>query len=122
MGRELSGAIGSPLTAGLAGRCPRCGRGPLFRGFLTVRDACAVCGLDLSRHDSGDGPAVFVILILGAVVVGLALWVEVRWAPAMWVHVALWFPSTLLLALALLRPLKGLSVALAFRHGLTGGG
>ena len=56
-----------PLRAGLGCRCPRCGRGRLYNGLLTVVDRCAVCGLDLSPHDSGDGPAVFVILILGAV-------------------------------------------------------
>ncbi|BBK39602.1 membrane protein [Allostella sp. ATCC 35155] len=106
----------SPTSAGLAGRCPRCGRGPLFQGFLSVRDRCPVCGLDLSRHDSGDGPAVFVILILGALVVGLALWVELRWQPPLWVHAALWTPFTIGTALLMLRPLKGVMVALNYRH------
>ncbi len=106
----------SPIATGLAARCPRCGRGPLFQGFLTVRERCPACGLDLSRHDAGDGPAVFVILILGAVVVGLALWVELRWQPALWVHAVLWTPLTLGGALAMLRPLKGVMVALTYRH------
>ena len=63
----------APLTAALKGRCPQCGEGRLFAGFLTVAPRCTECGLDLSKQDSGDGPAVFVILILGFVVVGLAL-------------------------------------------------
>ena len=71
----------SPLAAGLGCKCPRCGRGRLFAGLLKVREQCEVCGLDLARHDSGDGPAVFVILILGFVVVGLALWLELRYEP-----------------------------------------
>src|SRR5262245_32743457 len=62
----------SPLTTGLACRCPRCGRGPLYKGYLTIAERCAVCGLDLGKADSGDGPAVFLIFILGAVAVGLA--------------------------------------------------
>ncbi|BBK45143.1 membrane protein [Allostella vacuolata] len=111
----LSTAI-SPFSAGLAARCPRCGKGALFQGFLAVRERCPVCGLDLSRHDSGDGPAVFVILILGAVVVALALWVELRWEPPLWVHAALWTPFTLGAALAMLRPLKGVMVAMHYQH------
>ncbi|MGE0714343.1 MAG: DUF983 domain-containing protein [Alphaproteobacteria bacterium] len=115
MGRRLSGP-GSAVSNGIAGRCPRCGRGPLFAGFLTVRQTCPVCGLDIARHDSGDGPAVLVILVLGAIVVALALWVEVRWEPPLWVHALLWIPFTLAVALAMLRPLKGAMVALDYRN------
>ena len=71
----------SPFAAGLACRCPRCGRGRLFDGFLTVVPRCAVCGLDLSPHDSGDGPAVFLIFILGALVVPIAIFAEVWFEP-----------------------------------------
>lgn len=105
---------------GLACRCPRCGRGRLFDGFLTVRARCAVCDLDLRGHDAGDGPAVFVVFLLGGTVVPLALWVELAYAPPLWLHVALWFPLTLLGALAALRPLKGVMVALQYRHRSTG--
>ncbi|MEQ8165157.1 MAG: DUF983 domain-containing protein, partial [Alphaproteobacteria bacterium] len=63
----------APLRAGLRQRCPRCGEGRLFDGYLKVAERCPVCGLELGRHDSGDGPAVFVIFILGALVVALAL-------------------------------------------------
>ena len=77
---------------------------------------CAVCGLDLAAHDSGDGPAAFAILLLGLVVVGLALIVEVRFAPPLWVHAVLWLPVILVGAIALLRPLKATLVALHYTH------
>jgi uncharacterized protein (DUF983 family) len=107
----------SPLAAGLRCRCPRCGRGPLYRGLLAVAPACRVCGLDLTAHDSGDGPAAFAILLLGLVVVGLALVVEVRFEPPLWVHAVLWTPLILVGAIAILRPLKAVMVALHYRHG-----
>lgn len=105
----------SPIKTGLNGRCPRCGAGGLFRGFLTVVAACPECGLDLSAHDSADGPAVFIILVLGGVVVGLLLWVEVSYMPPLWVHALLWPPLILGGALGSLRPLKGLMIALQYR-------
>ena len=106
----------SPFRAGLGARCPRCGRGRLFTGFLTVRPTCETCGLDLSAQDSGDGPAVFIILILGFVVVGLAVWTEVAFSPPLWVHAALWPPVILGGALGMLRPFKGVLIALQYRH------
>ena len=105
-----------PLRAGLACRCPRCGRGKLYSGVLTVADRCAVCGLDLSPHDSGDGPAVFVIFILGAVVVPLALLLEVTAAPPMWLHMVIWPPVIVALALVLLRPMKATLVAYHYKN------
>ena len=106
----------SPIAAGLAGRCPRCGKGKLFRGFLTLSPACEACGLDLSFADAGDGPAVFVILFAGFVVVGLALVVEFLYAPPYWLHAVLWGPLILLVTLGPLRPLKGLLIALQYHH------
>jgi uncharacterized protein (DUF983 family) len=81
-----------------------------------VRPRCETCGLDLSAQDAGDGPAVFVILILGALVVGLAIWVEVLFAPPLWVHAIVWLPVTLAGALLMLRPLKAGLIALQYRH------
>ncbi|MFH3481875.1 DUF983 domain-containing protein [Xanthobacter variabilis] len=108
---------GAPaFAAGVAGRCPRCGRGHLFKGFLSLAPRCDVCGLDYAFADSGDGPAVFVILIGGCVVVALALWVEAVYEPPLWVHAALWIPAILVVTLGLLRPLKGVMVALQYRH------
>jgi uncharacterized protein (DUF983 family) len=106
----------SPVAAGLACRCPRCGRGRLFDGFLTVAERCTDCGFDLRRADSGDGPAVFLIFILGAVVVPLALWVETAFAPPLWLHAIVWSLVVLGGALGLLRPLKATLIALQFRH------
>ena len=102
--------------AALNGSCPRCGQGRLFSGLLTVRPRCDVCGLDLHEHDSGDGPASLVIFPLGAIVVGLAFWVEFRFEPPLWVHVVIWPLATFPLAIALMRPMKAALVALQFAH------
>jgi uncharacterized protein (DUF983 family) len=106
----------SPFRAGLLCRCPRCGEGRLFDGFLTVAERCGRCGLPLSRHDAGDGPAVFVILILGFLVVGLAILVEATLKPPLWVHAIVWPPFILIVAIAMLRPLKATLLALQYRH------
>ncbi len=106
----------SPIVAGLACRCPRCGKGKLFRGFLTLRPKCEACGLDFSFADAGDGPAVFVIFFAGFVVVGLALAVEVLYEPPYWVHALLWGPLILLATLGPLRPFKGVLIALQYHH------
>lgn len=105
-----------PIAVGLRGRCPRCGEGALFDGFLSMKDRCSNCGLSYDFADAGDGPAVFVIMIIGFIVVGLALWVEVTLAPPLWVHFILWIPLALVLCLGSLRPLKGLMIALQYRH------
>lgn len=105
-----------PIRAGLQGRCPRCGEGRLFSGFLSVGRECGNCGLDYSFADAGDGPAVFVILIGGAIVVGAALITEVVYQPPYWLHAMLWLPLILLVTLAPLRPVKGLMIALQYHH------
>jgi uncharacterized protein (DUF983 family) len=106
----------SATLAGLRGRCPRCGQGRLYASYLTVAPRCSHCGLDLSRHDSGDGPAVFVVLIVGFAVVGAALVVEVLWSPPLWVHLVAWIALATGLALALLPPFKGVLIALKIKH------
>jgi uncharacterized protein (DUF983 family) len=106
----------SPYVAGLSGRCPRCGRGKLFDGFLALRERCAECGLDYSFADAGDGPAVFVMFIAGFIVVGTALVVEIKYAPPLWLHAVLWVPLILAVTLAPLRLLKGLLIALQYHH------
>ena len=105
-----------PIGRGLRGRCPRCGEGRLFKGFLALRTACEHCGLDYSFADAGDGPAVFVILIGGFIVVFAALITEIVYQPPYWVHAALWLPLILLVTLAPLRLIKGLLIALQFHH------
>ena len=106
----------SPFATGLAGRCPRCGQGPLFAGYLALAPSCTVCGLDLTPADSADGPAFFVMWGVAAVVVLFAGLTEVLFSPPMWVHLALWIPLTLVGAAVMLRPVKGLMVALQYRH------
>lgn len=87
-------------------KCPNCGTGPLFSGFLDIVSNCSVCKQDLSQSDAGDGPAVFVILIAGLVIVAGALYVEVNFQPPYWLHAMIWLPLGLALPLALLRPVK----------------
>ena len=121
----MSGAGSYPpvsvLAAALRCRCPRCGEGKLYDGLLKVAPRCSVCGLDLAAEDTGDGAAVFVVLILGALVVGLAILVEVKFAPPFWVHIVLWTPVIIGGAIAMLRPLKAWLIAMQFRHHLLGG-
>jgi len=105
----------SPLSTGLAGRCPRCGQGQLFNGFLTTAPSCRACGLDFDFADAGDGPAVFIMMFVGFLVVGAALVVELKFEPPIWVHMVLWLPLVLVLALGILRPLKGFMIALQYQ-------
>jgi len=105
-----------PVSTGVAGRCPRCGQGKLFDGFLSIAPNCRSCGLDFKFADAGDGPAVFVTLLAGFFVLGAALWVELKYEPPMWVHVVIFMPLTLIVCLAMLRPLKGVMVALQYRN------
>jgi len=107
---------GRPLLAGLRGRCPNCGQGPLFQGFLKVAPVCPRCGFDLAKADSGDGPAVFVILIAGFLVAFAALFTEIAWRPPIWLHLVLWLPLTVAVCLGLLRPLKGALIAAQFMN------
>ena len=117
-GVRLNPTLTTPLPrnraalAGLTGRCPNCGAGKLFSGFLAVTPQCAACGLDLSKADSGDGPTVFITMIAGFVVVFAALFVEFAFSPPIWLHLVLWLPLAALLSVGLLRPLKGLMLAM----------
>ena len=106
----------SPFLTGLTCRCPACGKGRLYRGFLDLRPRFENCGLDFAFADSGDGPAVFIILLAGLVVVFAALLVEFNFHPPYWVHAVLWLPLILAVTLLPLRPMKGLMVALQYHH------
>ncbi|NVP56344.1 DUF983 domain-containing protein [Mycoplana rhizolycopersici] len=105
-----------PFSTGLRGHCPRCGQGKLFDGYLKLKPRCAACGLDYAFAETGDGPVVFVLLIVGFLVVGAALWMEVNFSPPMWLHFILWIPLAIGLGLALTRMLKGVLVALQYRN------
>jgi uncharacterized protein (DUF983 family) len=106
----------SALAAGLRARCPRCGNGALFRSGLVLREKCPRCGLSYAFADSGDGPAVFAIFILGFLILGGALLLEFRMDPPLWLHVVLWGVLTPLVAFFLLRVLKSTLIALQYKH------
>ena len=101
---------------GLFCKCPRCGNGKLFAGFLTLRPRCEVCGLDYAFIDTGDGPAIFIIMLAGAIVVACALIVEVKYQPPFWLHALLWLPLIAATTLLPLRSMKALLIALQFHH------
>ena len=108
----------SVLEAALRCRCPRCGIGLLFHKILEVRAQCDYCGLDLTQSDSGDGAAALVILVLGAIIVGLAFWTEFHFSPPLWLHMILWPVLTVPLAIGLIRPTKAALIAMQYRHYL----
>jgi uncharacterized protein (DUF983 family) len=104
----------APVSAVLRGRCPRCGGGKLFKGFLGLQPSCSACGLVYDFGESDDGPAVFVVLVGGAIVIGGALWTEVTYAPPMWIEMAVFVPATLIVCLGLLRPFKAILIGLQY--------
>jgi len=112
----LAEAVPSPVATALKGCCPRCGKGRLFIRAIVFAPKCSNCGLDFRGFNVGDGAATFLILIVGAIVTGLAMWLELSRAPPWYVHVMLWLPLTLVLTLALMRVAKALLLALEFRH------
>jgi uncharacterized protein (DUF983 family) len=106
----------NPVINGLLCRCPKCGRGRLFKGYLQLAERCDQCGRDYGFADSGDGPAVFVIFLVAPLVILLALLVGAVFPIAPWMHLVLWIPTTLILCLLLLPPFKGVMVNLQYRH------
>ena len=116
MSDEAVPTLSQSALRGIACRCPRCGKGKLYAGFLTLRPSCESCGLDYAFIDSGDGPAVFIIMIAGAIVVACALIVEVKYQPPFWLHAVLWLPLILATTLLPLRSMKSLLIALQFHH------
>lgn len=98
------------FSTGLKGKCPRCGQGELFDGYLTLAPKCARCGLDFSFSDAGDGAAWFVMLIAGTLSMAGVLFVELTWQPAYWVHALVAIPLAVVLPVTMLRPVKGIMV------------
>lgn len=105
-----------PVRAAVRGRCPRCGKGRLFKSTLELADRCDPCGLDIAGFNVGDGPAAFLIFILGFLVVGLAMWLEFGVHPQWWVHAILWPPLLMVLTVIGLRQGKAILLALEYRH------
>jgi uncharacterized protein (DUF983 family) len=110
------GVIADPVSSSLKGLCPRCGNGKLFTGFLTVQPKCHSCELDFKFADAGDGPAVFVILIAGFLILFSVLYVQIVYDPPTWVIMAIFLPLTVVICLGMLRPLKGLAIGLQYRN------
>jgi uncharacterized protein (DUF983 family) len=110
----------SPISTGIAGKCPRCGKGPLFSGYLTVAKSCLSCGLDYSFADAGDGAAWFVMLFACVVGVGTIIGVDIAYQPPIWVHIAIAIPLLIILPMALLRPVKGMLLNQQWKTGARG--
>lgn len=102
--------------AALSGLCPRCGAKTLFAGWARFAENCSACGLDFTRFNVGDGPAAFLTLIVGTLVTVLAIWVQLRFEPAFWVHILLWVPLTAILTLGGLRIAKAALLASEYRN------
>jgi uncharacterized protein (DUF983 family) len=113
----MTDSLVSPFAAGWACRCPRCGEGRLYSGYLKVASRCDVCDLDLGFADSGDGPAVFVIFAVAPIVVLLAIITEALFHLAPWMHLLIWIPTVIILTLLLLRPFKATLIALQYQRG-----
>lgn len=105
-----------PVRAAARGRCPRCGAGRLYDGLLRFAPKCANCGLDYDSFNVGDGPAAFLTLIIGTIIVGLAMWLELALSPAWWVHVLLWTPIIFASTIGSLRISKAVLLALEYKH------
>jgi uncharacterized protein (DUF983 family) len=110
----MRGLTDIPFVAGLACRCPRCGKGRLFQGFIDVAPACDRCGLSYSFAEPSDGAAVLVMFIAGILVLGFALWLDMTYGPPFWVELLVDFPVAIIVCLGLLRPLKGALIALQY--------
>lgn len=106
----------SSLEAGLRCRCPRCGEGRLFSGFLQIAPACERCGLSFAFADPADGPAFFVMSGVGIAVIALWAWAVVVLQPPLWLQFATVFPALIAGCLATLRPMKAWLVAEQYVH------
>jgi uncharacterized protein (DUF983 family) len=115
MSRGASPTV-NPIAAGIRCRCPKCGEAPLFVGYLKVCDQCEACGEDLSRADSGDGPVVFILLIVGLIGCAGLLFTELAFHPPVWLEMAIWLPLIAIMTLLALRPFKATLIALQFHN------
>jgi uncharacterized protein (DUF983 family) len=111
-----SGAFREFVIRALKCVCPRCGKGKLYKSFLTFHERCESCGLALARNDNGDGPAVFLIFILGFALVPPSLFIAMRVNWPLWLHAFLWGTVILGATIGMLRPAKALTLALQYRH------
>ncbi len=110
--------FGLALGRGFIGRCPACGLSPIFRGYLRVRESCTICGAPLGRARADDAPPYFTILLVGHIVIPCMLTLQKTEQPPNWVQAAIFVPLTIILALSLLRPIKGATVGLMLKLGM----
>ena len=110
-------AMSTALRRGALGACPSCGQGRLFNGWLRVSDTCARCDAPLGQVRADDAPPYVTIFVVGHVVIPGMLWLEKAYSPELWVHTAIWVPLTLVLAIGLLRPIKGATIGLMLKLG-----
>ncbi len=115
---DIDNAKGQPdlVPVALFGLCPNCGQKTLFRSITAFADKCRACGLDYGQYNVGDGPAAFLTLIVGGLVLALALIVELNYYPPMWVHAVLWFPLTIVAVVGSLRVSKAILLILEHRN------
>lgn len=104
------------LSRGLACKCPRCGEGRLFSGILKPAKSCAACGLDYSFFDTGDGAAVFAIMIIGFFATGSALYAHFVWHWPVWAHIIIWPLFVLIFGTLIQRPIKGCLITLHYAN------
>ena len=119
---QMARPVFRSMLRGFAFRCPKCGKGQLFNGYLSTAERCGSCNLQLSHHRADDAPPYFTMVIVGHVIVGLVLYAEMVYSPPVWLHMALWLPLTLIMSLALMRPIKGAIIGLQWAlqmHGFS---
>jgi uncharacterized protein (DUF983 family) len=110
----------SGLGRGACGRCPACGDGRLFAGYLRLSPSCSGCGAPLAALRADDAPPYFTIFLAGHLLLPFVLWIERAWQPPMWLHMALWLPLFTVICTLMLRPVKGAVVGWMMRLGITG--
>jgi len=113
---DNAGKTGDVIRAGLSGKCPRCKQGRMFSSFLKVAPSCSNCGLDFSGENAGDGAVPFIILLIGAIGVGLGAFLEFRFSPPIWVLIAVTFPVIIGGTLLVMQPIKGVLIALQYKY------
>lgn len=113
---DRADSVSRVVYAGLKGRCPRCEQGKLFSSFLKVAPSCSKCGLDLSGENAGDGAVPFIILLIGAIGVGLGAFLEFKFTPPIWVLVVVVFPVVIGGTLLVMQPIKGALIALQYKN------
>ena len=113
-------SVSIAMWNGAKGKCPACGKGSLFDGYLKVKDTCSECNQELHHHQADDAPPYFTILILGHILVPIIIGIEQAYTPSLWVHAAIWTPTTIILSLVFLRIIKGAIIGLQWASRMHG--